>query len=196
MNEPHIKGAAFGEFIGWYAEHHDLTPIRRAIAAVPMDRRAGLEPDEPRLGVVVSAWYPSTMVHLVLDQIVLVHGETGSQAIAHDGVQVVVSRMFRGLYSVLFGLVATPARYARHIQRAWLQLHDTGTRVVTLEGPNSALSVTRDWRGHHPLMCDITLETMQAVFQKMGCEDVEVSRLQCVRTGASDCRARVRWRAA
>ncbi|MEI8256841.1 MAG: hypothetical protein WCJ30_14300 [Deltaproteobacteria bacterium] len=194
MNEPHIKGAAFGEFIGWYAEQHDLTPIRRVVAALPPEQRAGLEPDAPKLGVVVSNWYPTTVVDLVLDQIVSLHGENGSRVIAHDGVQVVSARMFRGLYAVLFGLVASPTRYARHIQRAWLQLHDTGTREVTIERANEALSVTRNWRGHHPLMCDITLETMRAVFERMGCDAVEVSRIQCVGAGAPDCRARVRWR--
>lgn len=189
----HLKGAAFGEFLEWYFAHHQGEALREAVARLPPEARAGLDPRERRLGVVASTWYPAPAVHAVLDAFARAHPDAERAPLVHDGVQVVVTRMFRGLYAVLFELVATPERYTRHIQRAWRQLHDTGQREVQLLGPGEALSITSQWGGHHPVLCELTVETMCAVFERMGCKRVSAQRLECVSRGAHRCSAQLRW---
>jgi hypothetical protein len=111
-----------------------------------------------------------------------------------ESTDAVVEHMLRGLYAVLFALVASPDRYARHIQRAWNQLHDTGTREVRIVAPGEAESIIREWPGHHPILCEMVHETTRAVFSHMRVGQVSVTRERCVSRGAHACVARVRWR--
>ena len=100
----------------------------------------------------------------------------------------------RGLFKLAFQLMGTPERYAKYIQRFWSQLHDTGRRRVDIVGPGVAISLIEDWPGHHPFLCEVTTETMAAIFREMGCDDVEVTRIECVSYGDPRCQSMLRWR--
>jgi len=83
----------------------------------------------------------------------------------------------------------------------WKQLHSTGEREVTIfeePGPNGerrAESIVRDWPGHHPVLCTVTIETMCAIFETMGCREVEWRRTKCIsKDGGRACVTERTWR--
>ncbi len=114
-------------------------------------------------------------------------------ALAREANAHVVAKLSRGLYAALFRTVASPARYAKYIQRMWNVLHTTGLRTIVIEREGVLRSTTADWPGHHPFLCEVTVETMRAVFEAMGCEDVQVDRIGCISRGAKVCTAVVRY---
>jgi hypothetical protein len=189
----HVKGAALREFLSWYTVHRQRAPLDGAIAALPAGERAGLVPGAEALGVVPSTWYPSRVTHVLLDAICNEMPTAARGRMVKEATEHVVDRMIRGVYAVLFRMVATPDRYAGQIQRVWGQLHDTGERRVQLQGGCEAESVTRGWAGHHELLCEVASETMGQVFERMGCGDVLVRRTACVARGDADCRTHLRW---
>ena len=92
------------------------------------------------------------------------------------------------------GQIVTPGFYARNIQRLWNMLHEGGRREILIEREGVARSRTWDWPGHHPLMCDVAIETMCAVFELTGRQDVVAARRSCVSDGAEECVVDVHWR--
>lgn len=72
-------------------------------------------------------------------------------------------------------------------------IHDTGDRKIELTAPGEALSSVRNWAGHHRMLCLLTVETMCAMFETMGCKNVQHERASCVSDGATECVTRVTW---
>jgi hypothetical protein len=101
--------------------------------------------------------------------------------------------MIAGPYRALFELLASPSLYARLIQHGWRQLHTTGQRRMVLPRPGEAESEISGWPGHHPILCDVTVETMVALFRVMLQRDIRVRRIACVSEGAPCCRVHMQW---
>jgi hypothetical protein len=163
------------------------------LARMRPEDRALLEPGAPGLGILGSTWYPSPLVHAVLDVIAENMGRDAQHRFVRDACAAVIPRMVAGPYRALFQLLASPSLYARLIQHAWRQLHTTGERTMVLPRPGEAESEISSWPGHHPMLCDVTVETMAALFRIMLKTDVTVTRVACVSDGAPRCRAVLRW---
>lgn len=188
-----MKGAILAEFLRWYAARANTQSLGRLIDESPLCRQVGFVSDDPAFGLIQSAWYPASAIHWLTDATLTPLAPSARSALLREGVDHVTERLFRGLYSVLFTLVATPDRYGRHIQRAWRQLHDSGEREVNLVGPGQAVSITRDWPAHHPVLCEIVSETTRAVFTRMKVGIVEIERSQCISRGDTMCVTKLRW---
>ncbi len=79
--------------------------------------------------------------------------------------------------------------------RLWRQLHTTGKRKITIDTPTSATSIVAEWPGHHAVLCTITIETMRAIFERMGKRDVRWERTRCVsKHGGTECVTKLTWR--
>ncbi len=192
---PHVKGSALAYWLAWYAERHDPSALARIAARIPAEARGDIDPASPTLGVIPTAWYPALAVGQILDGVTEGMSAKERARLIEESTAAGVEQGIRGIFRLAFELLATPERYAKHIQRFWNQLHDTGTRRVEIVGPGEAISIIEDWPGHHPLLCAVTMETMAAVFRRMGLEDVEVVRVECVGAHDERCKAIVRWRA-
>lgn len=179
--------------MAWYTANRDRGRLDSKLMALPPQERYGLSAGAEALGVVPSTWYPSSLAHRLLDAICETVPGPARSRMVREATAYVTAKMIGGLYAVLFRMVATPERYASHIQRAWRQLHDTGERRVELVGPLQAESITRGWAGHHPLLCEVTSETTVQIFRHMGCSDVVGRRSACVSQGDPDCRVMLRW---
>ena len=188
-----VKGAALREFFGWYIKNWERVRIDTVLNALPPAERAGLIPGAESFGVVSSTWYPSSIVHVLLNVICDSMSPVVRSKLVKDSTAHVVDQMMHGVYAVLFRMVASPERYASHIQRAWRQLHDTGDRRVILVSPDELESITSDWGGHHLLLCEVASETMAHVFTKMGYHKVIAVRTSCIANGDPDCRTTLRW---
>ena len=190
-----MKGSALGAWIAWYAAHRDIAELMAVVERIPVEARGDLDPTSPTLGLIPTAWYPAEAVHHLLDGLSEGMTPTELTALIRESTAASVDDGVRGIFRLAFDLLATPERYAKHIQRFWNQLHDTGTRSVQIIGPGEAFSIIEDWPGHHPMLCEVTMETMAAIFRKMGLEDVEVIRVECVSSHDPRCRAVLRWKA-
>jgi hypothetical protein len=186
-----IKGAAFGELLRWFFEHHP----GRVAAAVERVAPGDLRPDprKPGMGILAGSWYPAPEVHALLDALVAGLPRAERTAIARAAARATMDRTLRGLYKLLFDALATPERYARHAQRLWNSYYDGGTLTVTPRG-DGADSVVSDWAAHHPLICEMHVHAAAFIYEAMGKKDVSATRLECVATGASACRFSVSWR--
>lgn len=180
------------EYLRWYASHYDAHDVRELVRTHRGCIEAGLVADRAAFGVVPGEWYPAQVFHPLLDVALDTMTPDEREQFIERSTDAVSAQLIRGLYSVLFALVATPERYSRHIQRAWNQLHDTGEREVIL-GPNHAVSTIRNWPAHHPVLCSMVHATTRALFSRMLDRRVQSERVRCVSEGHPDCASVLRW---
>lgn len=181
------------EFVLWYLAREGGAIVEPLLASVAPSDRALLDKLAPALGLIASAWYPCSLVHALLDFCGRDRTRAEQRALAREGNAAVVPKMIRGTYRVLFERLATPALYARFIQPAWRQLHTTGERTMRVVREGEVDSEVSRWPCHHPMLCDLTVETMTAVFAIMLKTEVTATRIACVSEGGARCRTLLRW---
>ena len=189
-----IKGAAIREVVRWYTRAHGRAALAEAVGNMPPEILRQLDANDDALGVIASTWYDVAVVHAMLDAIVAPHPPAERHALIRTAAREAVRTSMNGVYRFVVAQIVTPSFYARNIQRLWRMLHDGGKREIEIVTEGHAVSRTWDWPGHHPLLCETTIETMCAIFELTGCNDVVARRTQCVSHGASECVAEVRWR--
>jgi hypothetical protein len=189
---PRMKGAMLAEYIRWFASNHDSEHVRRFVRSDGLSIAAGLDADRPAFGIVPSEWYSAAVFHRLLDVAFERMTDAERAQCIDRSTDAVSAQLIRGLYAVLFALVATPDRYSRHIQRAWNQLHDTGVRDVVVASDH-AMSTIREWPGHHTVLCTMVHSTTRAIFSRMLDRPVRLERLRCVSDGHPDCASRLTW---
>jgi hypothetical protein len=199
--EPMIKGAAIREFFTWYERTHGIESVRVLVRHAPADLRPLLDPEEPLVKLLPSTWYPCRLVHPMLDAVKERMSDAAFNAMAKDANRHLVRQGMNSVYRFFLEKLVSPELYATLVPRFWRQLHTTGVREMTIvtsndDGSGEAISITRDWAGHHPLLCVCVIETMCAIFEQMGKKDVKWSRESCVGVGvgASECRTRLTWK--
>jgi hypothetical protein len=190
-----IKGAAFREFIAYYRGAHGSAALATAVTAMPGVYQRELDVRDPALGVLTSEWYPAELVHALLDEIARGKSEAELRELATAASGAIMRATLRGLYRVLFEWMATPERYARYAPKLWGTYYDSGDVTVALvESGLGAVSVVRDWRSHHPLICELNRGAALEIYGAMGCRDVANERAQCVSRGDPHCRFVTSWR--
>jgi hypothetical protein len=188
-----MQGAAIRAFFEWYQEKYGVEHIRDMARKAPEDLRAALDPEQPLVTILPASWYPCRLVHSMLESLRETKTEREFLELARVGNQVVIDRSV-SVYRFMLETLVTPELYAMAIPRLWRQLHTTGRRRMKIEGSTEATSVVSDWPGHHPLLCTITIETMRAIFVRMGKKDVEWNRERCVSThGGNECITKLTW---
>ncbi len=189
-----IKGALIRAFLVWYQGRYGRERMAELIQRVPMPHRAALSLERDGFGVLANGWYPAPMVHAVLETMEQLHGRAEMPSLLREGCEHATAALLRGVYMLLFRMVASPPMYSRNIQRAWLKLHSSGERELTLRGPDEAESFIRNWPDHHPWTCLLAHETLRFAFRAMGYRQVEVERTRCVAEGHPHCQATLRFR--
>jgi hypothetical protein len=192
-DEALIKGGAIRELLLWYERNFGHDYARAVGPRLPPHLESRVFAEKPALGLYANVWYPSPIVHAILDSMAERHAPAELREIMAEANGYAVRSLTRGVYQFLFRMVGSPELYAKHIQRAWNLLHSTGRRVIVLDD-GVADSTIEDWPGHHPWLCEITTHTMQAVFVAMGCRDVSLERVACISQGAPNCRSLLYYR--
>ena len=191
--EPMIKGGAIRAFFEWYQEQYGVERIRELARKAPEDLRAALDPEQPLVTILPASWYPSRLAHAMLDALHEGKSDAELSELFRRGNQTVIDRSF-SVYRFLLEKLVTPEMYAAAIPRLWRQLHSTGPRRIKIEGPGEATTIVTDWPGHHPLLCTIRIETMRAIFLRMGKKNVEWKRIKCVSVhGGRECVTKLTW---
>jgi hypothetical protein len=188
-----IKGVAFREFLVWYAGEYGADTLEAAAGVISREHAGVFEPEAETLGVLASKWYPGEMVHALMDELTRGRSVDEKQSMARRGADAVMAATLRGVYRVLFEWMANPARYARHAGKLWTSYYDSGALEIVARTQGSARSVIRDWKTHHPFICDLNREASRAIYQAMGCVDVSCRREACVSQGDALCSFVTRW---
>lgn len=152
-----------------------------------------LDPAHPTLGIIASSWYPASTIHALLDELVREHDEHQRHDLAQRGAVAVMDATLRGVFRAVFEMMTTPSRYAKLSGLLWKVYYDSGEFRVTMAGPNKAVCTIRDWRTHHPFICELNWGAARAIYQAMGCRGVRVVRTDCVDTGSAECRFVSTW---
>jgi hypothetical protein len=183
-----IKGAAFREFLHWYAKEYGLGRLAEAIAILPPGARTLFDGTEQHLGVLASAWYPAAAVHALLDAVVMGASREERLALAKGGARATMQATLRGIYKPLFSLFATPQIYAKFAPLLWKSYYDSGVfHVVVTPDGHSAVTRISVWPSHHRFACDLNREAATVISESMGKTLVETYRQTCVADGAPDC---------
>ena len=187
-----IKGAAFREFLAWYAATRSRPRVLAAIRALDPDARE-LDVERRDFGVLQSAWYRAELVHGLLDLLTDGMPEEELRVMAQDAAIHVMNTTLRGVYKALFSWFATPQRYARHVHKLWRVHYDTGMPIVLTLSSNSHRVSFVEWAGHHPFICRLNMSAAVPVYSAMGCKNVSWTRLRCLSQGGDSCASLVKW---
>lgn len=162
--------------------------------ALSVTNEWNLDPESATLGVIASKWYPAEMVHALLDEITRDWNEGEQRHAATEAAAEVMRTTLGGVYRTLFRMMTNPERYARHAPKLWSFYYDSGVFTVLPKGSGrGAISTVRDWASHHPFICELNRGAAIAIYQAMGCKEVECDRLACVGKGDPECRFITRW---
>lgn len=189
-----IKGTTIREILRWSQRNGGQPQLQRAVAGLPRELAALVDPQADALGTLATTWYPAPLVHGLLDG---VFGELAPAPRARamrEAAHAAVRAVARGVYKLALEKIASPRLLASNIQRLWNLVCDDGKRTVTMPTPTSFLSRTERWSGHGPLLCELLTENTAAILETMGMRDVEVHRDQCVSRGDPCCQTRFAWR--
>lgn len=181
------------EFVFWYEQQFGPKRLHEIAAELPSDLREYIDPEQPFVKLLGASWYPARLTHAILDAVSRGMSDEECRRLAHDANRWIVKRGMSSVYKFALRRLVTPDLYARSIGRLWKQLHTTGEREIRIEAPGRATSIVRDWAGHHPLLCTITIEMMCAVFEQMGEKNVHWERVSCVSQGGAECVTTVTW---
>jgi hypothetical protein len=188
-----IRGAAFREFLLWYEIRYRGPALARAIDAIPSRFRARLDLEAPAFGVRPVAWYPATLVHGLIDGLLVGLGPEERSVLARESGEFVTERTIRGTFRMLFELIATPERCARHAQRMWRAYYETGLSMVTRVSPTCYEQRVSGWREHHAFICEMHGAAAVVLYRAMGVSRPVVERIGCVSDGRAMCASRVSW---
>jgi hypothetical protein len=188
-----IKGAAFAEFLSWYAAQKSTGAVVAALTAARALHRAELDVNRAGFGILASEWYDADFVHSVLDQVMKGHSPEELEKIARGAAEAVLAKTLRGIYRSVFALCVTPERYVRHIDKAWRLHYDNGYPAIIVPTPTEHRIVYRDWASHHPMACRLNMAAAYPIYEAMGCKNVRCTRIGCVSDGAGKCECVVTW---
>ncbi len=189
-----VKGNVIRGFLVWYEGRFGIDRVRELARRAPEDLRAVFDPDQPLVQLLASSWYPSRLVHSAFDTITENMSEKEIRDLAREANREILQKQLTGAYRLVVEKLVTPESYALVVPRFWRQLHSTGVRRMRILGPGEAESTISHWPGHHPVLCLLAIETMRALFERMGKKDVEWTRTSCVSEGGTECVTRLTWR--
>lgn len=188
-----IKGAAFREFLIFYAERKGDDALAAGANGVDPEWQPSLDPRRAALGVLASEWYPAPLVHDLLDALTGHLSRDERAALATDASRAIMNRMLRGIYKTLFQLMATPARYQRFGPKLWDAYYDSGTFRIDMPDDKTAICTVNKWDAHHLFICDLNCAAAVPVYEMMGCKAVRVIRTECVALGSTRCEFVTNW---
>lgn len=193
QNMGRIKGAAFREFLNFYAVRNGESALREAADRMTPEWRALVDPERSVLGIIASEWYPAPLVHSLLDALTASLSREQKAELADAAARAIMSRMLRGVYKTLFQLMATPARYQRFGPKLWDAYYDSGEFRIDMPDEKTAVCMVTKWNGHHPFICDLNCAAAVPVYEMMGCASVRVIRTECVALGSARCEFVTNW---
>lgn len=180
------------ELVLWTTQRRGVASLRTAVAGLPPAWRAVFDDADPTLGLVASTWYPAAAVHRLVDAVTQGLNDGARSEFARLAARAVTAGMLSGVYKTLFSMMSDPDRYARHGQRLWASMYDTG-RWSAAMGVKELVAQIRFWSGHHPVLCEMNAASGVPLLEAMGCRGAQFQQQTCVSRGDSECRYALTW---
>ena len=163
---------------------HELEPLHANV----------FDLDREGFGVLPSRWYPAEVVHDLLDRLIEDRPPGELEQLAREAAYDIMSKSLKGVYGFLFSTLASPERYARHIDRVWQMHYDSGNVSITpTDNPREWRARYASWRGHHPFICKLNMAAAVPIYETMGCKHVTCTQTSCVANGADQCESLIRF---
>ena len=188
-----IRGAAFDDFLAWYARERDAERLKAAVAALPPDLTASVRWTDGLPRLVPFAWYPCELVHGVLDELTAGLSDWDRARLAREIADTVMETTLKGVYRAIFKAIVSPSMMARVSMRVWQLYYDTGDSRITVESPTQHRAELTDWGGHHPFLCEVNRHSTAWLYRALGCDQLVVKQLECVSKGARRCTMLSTW---
>jgi hypothetical protein len=187
------KGMGWTDQIRCYERIYGRDKLLAAVRAMPERWRHGLNEDHPVLGVLEGSWYPELQRYAFFDAILHDLLPLQQQHLAKVMAKEVMDRSLRGLHRMVFAVIATPERFAKHAQSLWSMHHDSGRLEVRMPSPASLEAVVLDSPVHHPFACMLNHYACVVTLEAMGCKDVTERRI-CAYHERGVCTGMYYWR--
>lgn len=188
-----MKGLAIREVIRFLKNKVGDAKLRELMKGMPPDWAARLDVSADALGMLPATWYPMSMIHAILDSLLLGVDSQDRIDVARAAARAVTAATREGVHKNFFDLFGTPELYVRYAQKVWGTYFDRGTYEVEFQSAKRLMATTRDWPGHHVFLCETFIEITGLTFEKMGIKDVRATRMACVFGGAPACTAMIAW---
>lgn len=186
-----MRGAAFRELLIWHARKFGQAELDRVAEHAGLADQ--LTTGSPSLGVLASRWYRAELVHALLDSMARDWSLEQRRIFALEASDEVMRATLRGVYRLLFRMMATPERYAKHSPKLWRAYYDSGDFSVDQPEAGRAICRITEWNAHHPFACELNWGAAGAIYRAMGCRDVHVEREACVAGSERECRFVTTW---
>ncbi|MCW5790531.1 MAG: hypothetical protein KIT72_08920 [Polyangiaceae bacterium] len=186
-----MKGISIAAFVQWYATSGDPERLRAVIGRLRPEHQALLAPERPSAGIIASTWYPSALVHELLDGLTEGLSERELDDLAERGEGAIMDATLHGTHRLFFRMLVTPERYARYSQALWGRFFDSGRVESWVDGRTVSNRVS-GWRGYHCFICKMNREALRIIHQAMGEEVLGVDAGDCRAAGALSCVTHVR----
>jgi hypothetical protein len=174
-----FKGTTLVHLAPWVRATFPRDVVERAFHTLPAELRAALDPTRPDFGALPSAWYDARVYAHVFDQLLADVPARKHPPLARAAAESILKRTLRGIYAKLFGLMATPALYARYAQKMWDTHYDSGRVEIVHLAPSVAHHKVIGWTGHHPFVCTMNRQSGAIVYEMMGVGRVSIRRERC-----------------
>lgn len=188
----HSKGAAFRAFLEWCRKEYGEQAAVAAFHQLPAELRKYIDSEDHHWGIVVSSWYPDTLLNGLLANLFDPLSESARRDDLRKATGYATEKTFNGIYRQFVRFALSPSAYARHADRLWHLYYDTGS-VTSAYSHGRIVFEVAGWGGHHPYRCEIVRCSVDEAFNMMGCKNVHVERTRCVSSGAGACQMVVTW---
>ncbi|MEZ4369724.1 MAG: hypothetical protein R3B07_02835 [Polyangiaceae bacterium] len=189
---PHdrIKGVAIAAFVQWYQQTKDPQRLAEVVSRMKPEHQAHLDVTRPGAGLIASTWYPSPLVHELMDGLCAGLPEAEVEALATQAEGAVMDATLHGVHKLFFRMLVTPERYARYSQPLWNRFFDSGQMVTEVVG-DEVRSRATGWRGYHCFICRMNREAMRIIHTAMGVKVERVEMTECQARGDKRCANRL-----
>ena len=191
-----VKGAPVRAFLDFFARQHGEAKVQAAIARLPapLRRRVFPAPHAPGFGLYASAWVPGEALGMICDDLLAHADATTRQRLAREAARAVMNETLRGAHRALFRTIASPELMVRNHMVYWRQQYDTGHVEIESLGSNAQQHTYRDWRGHHPFVCEVTFACIPHLYRAMRLAAPRLEDYRCRDChGGESCSAIIRW---
>lgn len=195
FSKGNIKGAVIREFALWHEQRFGRGRISAVVRELEPLYPEVLDAKREAYGLLASEWYPAPLVHTLLDRLTEGANDAELTRLAEDAANVIMGRTLRGVYRTLFGMVASPDRFARFGHSLWGQHYDTGRNDIERCDANTHRVRYIAWHAHHPFICRMNMASSRPIYEAMGCKDVRYVPQGCVSRGSPICENLIRWSA-
>ncbi len=105
-----------------------------------------------------------------------------------------MTHQFGGIGMAIARILVTPRLAVRYSSANWKKYRNTGDLVAEIVEPGVVQNTIVDWGGHCPALCRGTWGAFEEVWKNMkGIELQSVRRLDCISSGARNCRFELRF---